>query len=251
MDRALLGALDPEVLIKGEDDAEVLLKAVMDCLDLTRSAGNAAFAPEVVLDFVRSITTLEEGQATIDPTTKAKRDAAKPEQTGNKHLLDTSLEVLDCERAPVLLPLIAPRVSDPGVHSLRSWRDGMGPDSSHSGSALDAIQLSNTRDEVDAKAVIAEALNAAKQLPSRSVDASSEHTPGPSELEDLMEVCSYSATATDNSTTDGESNEKSSDNNDSTSAGSDAGDPGSTAATEMTSLVDPMIDKTPSEPNLG
>lgn len=184
MDRVLLEAL--EGAPKGRlEDGGALLQAVLDCLDLQPDQRGAVvrhpvgFAPEVVLDFVRSITALEvddvgvcSGETQLDGNNNVNTD---------KHLLDASLEALDCDYAPVLLPLVATRVSDPGVASNGSLGD----------LRRSVQQLSLTTSVDEERAVLTQVLQAVHQLGKAET---TEDSTRPSELENLRETESTTVT---------------------------------------------------------
>ncbi|KAG0424788.1 hypothetical protein HPB47_028009 [Ixodes persulcatus] len=184
MDRVLLEAL--EGAPKGRlEDGGALLQAVLDCLDLQPDQRGAVvrhpvgFAPEVVLDFVRSITALEADDVGVC-SGETRLDGNNNENI-DKHLLDTSLEALDCDYAPVLLPLVATRVSDPGVTSNGSLGDLR--------RGVQHLSLTTSVDEE--RAVLTKVLHAVHQLGKAET---TEDSTRPSELENLRETESTTVT---------------------------------------------------------
>lgn len=209
MSRVLLrGGTGPGFPPRGGDEQDqqppssLLDQELLECLREQlpcRARRGDDFAPEVVLEFVRSITELQgddfKGRGAPPEHTEVTR---APE---GKHILDASLEALNCDPVPVLLPLVVnPRgASDTAVvaNSVGSWNQRR----LSAENTLRRLRLrSQPSSEGDQeKAVIAEALKDIRRRLEPSPQESSGETSGPSELEELMEESSLATTSEDTS----------------------------------------------------
>ncbi|KAK8782805.1 hypothetical protein V5799_015858 [Amblyomma americanum] len=153
-----------------ENDRPPLDDALLECLmeqqqQQPRARRGDDFAPEVVLDFVRSITELQgddfkECAPRREPPAQAAAQQARPCES--KHILDKSLEVLNCDPVPVLLPLVVnPKgASDTAVAtSLGSRTPALNADERRSiVTGVGSRKQSHSSEGDHQRAVIAEAL---------------------------------------------------------------------------------------------
>ncbi|KAH6924636.1 hypothetical protein HPB50_020869 [Hyalomma asiaticum] len=132
-----------------------------------------------------------------------------------KHILDASLETLNCDPVPVLLPLVVnPRGASDTAVGTNSV--GSGKLDQRRLSAENAVRRLRLRPHQSSegdqeKAVIAEALKDIRRHIEPSPQESSGETPGPSELEELMEESSLATTSGDTSSSQDNTGHKSSD----------------------------------------
>lgn len=197
-----------------ETDRPPLDEALLECFheQLPRARRGDAFAPEVVLDFVRSITAMQ-GDDFKDrllqsrPLRQASLQAvpgqpARPSQ--DKHILDASLEALECKDAPMLQPLVvggARGASDTAVAAFSAgwsswWQEATPRTELERRSVEDAHRRHRSSQSSEGeleRAVIAEAL---KDIEKRIGPSTQETTESsrPSELEELMETSSQAIT---------------------------------------------------------
>ncbi|KAL1425282.1 hypothetical protein MTO96_019427 [Rhipicephalus appendiculatus] len=184
------------------------------------------FAPEVVLEFVRSITELQ-GEDFKERGAPPEHPEVTREPEG-KHILDASLEALNCDPVPVLLPLVVnPRgASDTavGANSTGSWNQRR----LSAENTLRRLRLrSQKSSEGDQeKAVIADAL---KDIRRRLEPPPSG---GPNELEELMEDSSI-ATGSEETSSSQESTANNSGDSSSAETTEASGQPDVEAASEV------------------
>ncbi|XP_054934016.1 uncharacterized protein [Dermacentor andersoni] len=185
----------------------LLHQELLECLreQLPRTRRGDAFAPEVVLEFVRSITELQGDdfkERGASPGGHPPAEAAQQHHEG-KHILDASLEDLNCDPVPVLLPLVvSPRgASDTAVaNSNGSWQLDQRRRSAENALRRFRLRSHPSSEGVHERAVIAEALkDIRRRLDPSPPRESSEETAGPSELEELMEGSSLATTSEDTS----------------------------------------------------
>lgn len=208
----------------------LLEQELIECLreQLPRVRRGDAFAPEVVLEFVRSITELQ-GDDFKERGAPPERPPAEATQTREgKHILDLSLEALNCDPVPVLLPLVvSPRgASDTAVaNSNGSWKLDQRRCSAENAQRRLRLRSQPSSEGDHERAVIAEALKDIRRRLDPSPQESSEETPGPSELEELMEDSSLATTSEDTSSSQDNTGEK-------------GGDSTSAETTEVTEQLD-------------
>lgn len=198
-----------------ETDHRPLDEALLECFheQLPRARRGDAFAPEVVLDFVRSITELQ-GDDFKDRLMQSRPlrqtsfqtvlgQPVRPSQ--DKHILDASLEALECQDAPVLLPLVVggPRgASDTAVAAMSagwsSWKQGATPRTELERRSVEDAhrrhRLSQSSEGELERAVIAEALKDIEKHLEPSTTQETTESSRPSELEELMEGSSQDTT---------------------------------------------------------
>lgn len=186
-----------------ENDRPPVDDALMECLmeqqqQQPRARRGDDFAPEVVLDFVRSITELQGDD--FKQCAPARERPAQAHPCEGQHILDKSLEALNCDPVPVLLPLVVnPRgASDTAVAtSLGPRRPALITDERRSvETGLGSQRQSQSSEGDQQMAVIAEALkDIRRHLSPSPQESSEEETPGPSEMEELMKDSSLVSTS--------------------------------------------------------
>lgn len=222
-----------------ETDRPPLDEALFECFQdqLPRPRRGDAFAPEVVLDFVRSITELQgddfkDRVAQSRPLRQTSLQAVSGQPARpppDKHILDASLEALECKDAPMLQPLVvgggARGASDTAVAAFSagwpSWQAAASRAQLERRSVEDAHQrhgLSQSSEGELERAVIAEALDDIQKRLEPSTQETTESS-RPSELEELMEATSQATTteATSSSSQPGDSEDASNRNSSGTS----------------------------------